>query len=181
MLRSTRAEACPLDQGVVDALPVGDRTGFVDHRSRAFTPAMGGYCTAEKPRNISSLRRGRLDCFRVAGPQRRMSRRSSQFVVRCLTTCAPGCCGLLDFDRYRQKLSFGLTVMPARFAEQQCRDDRCHANCRHDRENGEKTKHISCSYSGRPWPLSRRRLARGSIRRLRRDLLDAGRSRCRYG
>jgi hypothetical protein len=91
----------------------------------------------------------------------------SQFVVRCLTTCAPGCCGLLDFDRDRQQLPFGFTVMPARFTEQQCRNDRGHANCRHDRENSEKTKHISCSHSGRPWPLSRRRLARGSIRRFR--------------
>jgi hypothetical protein len=82
-------------------------------------------------------------------------------------TCAPGCCGLLDFDRDRQQLSSGFTVIPARSAEQQCRNDRGHADCPHDRENSEKTKHISCFHSGRPWPLSRRRLARGPIRRFR--------------
>ena len=60
-------------------------------------------------------------------------------------TCAPGCCGLLDFDRDRQQLSSGFTVIPARFAEQQCRNGRNHANCRHIRENSEKTEHISCS------------------------------------
>ena len=56
---------------------------------------------------------------------------SSQFAVRCLMPCAPGCRGLLDFDRDRQQLSSGFTVIAARFAEQQCRNGRNNANCRH--------------------------------------------------
>jgi hypothetical protein len=66
-------------------------------------------------------------------------------------TCAPGCRGLLDFDRDRQQLSSGFTVIAARFAEQQCRNGRNNANCQHNDENSEKTEHISCSEDS-TWP-----------------------------
>ena len=92
---------------------------------------------------LSSMRKTRLPRSRRAAASSVETR--SQFAVRCLMPCAPGCCGLLDFDRDRQRLPSGFTVIPARFAEQQCRNDRGRANCRHNRENSEKTKHISCS------------------------------------
>ena len=66
-------------------------------------------------------------------------------------TCAPGCRDLLDFDRDRQQLSSGFTVIAACFAEQQCRNGRNNANCQHNDENSEKTEHISCSEDS-TWP-----------------------------